>query len=94
MNQAKNALSDMAAKVGYGKRAFSEMLKSYTDMQSKTTGEIISNATRFTGQPIDLAAGDWEAEDIGITRVNASYGEDIACVHPILHLHSNMFLLK
>lgn len=84
MNQAKNALSDMAAKVGYGKRAFSEMLKSYTDMQSKTTGEIISNATRFTGQPIELAAGDWEADDIGITRVNASYGEDIACVHPIM----------
>lgn len=84
MNRIKNIITDRAEKVKYGKRAFSEMLKSYIDMQSKTTGEIISNATRFTGQPIELAAGEWEADDVGVSRVNANYGEDIACVHPIL----------
>lgn len=84
MSQIKNAVRDQADSTGFGVRAFDAMMKEYTNMLSRTTNEILDNSTKFTGQPIELAAGDWEADDIGITRVNANNGEDVACVHPIM----------
>lgn len=84
MNQVKNLVREQAKTTGFGVRNFDAMLKEYIDVQAQTTGEILNNSTRFTGQPIELASGEWDADDIGITKQSARGGEDIACVHPIM----------
>lgn len=81
-NRLSNILNDQAKKLKYPN--FKGMLKSYVETEEKKLGQIINNATQFAGQPIELACGEWMADDMGITRRNEKYGEDIACVHPIL----------
>lgn len=34
--------------------------------------------TSFTGQPMELNAGDWEAEDTGIFKKNG-FNDEMAC---------------
>lgn len=42
------------------------------------------NTTAFTGQPIELRCGYWQADDEGISFVNGMGIEYFACVHPIM----------
>lgn len=81
-NRLTNIIAEQAKKVKYV--GFKTMLKSYIQTEEKKLSQIVNSATQFTGQPIELASGDWIADDMGITRRNAQHGEDIACVHPIL----------
>lgn len=81
-NRLTNLIAEQAKKVGY--IGFKPMLKSYISTQEQKLGQIINNATQFSGQPLELASGDWQADDLCVTRRNAQHGEDIACVHPIL----------
>lgn len=80
MNRLTNIIAKNATEVNY--KGFRTMLKSYRDTMERPS-EILANVTRFSGQPLELCTGDWTADDEGITRTNANFGEDIACVHPI-----------
>lgn len=44
---------------------------------------MIDSVTRFEGQPIELACGDWKADDFGVS-ISTEYGEKTACSHPLL----------
>ena len=80
-NQRLTELTENAEKVGF--KGFARMLKAYAQTQSEK-GIVIDNSTQFTGQEIELKAGEWVADDFGVTRRNERNGEDIACVHPIM----------
>ena len=63
---------------------FLKMLASYRKSLKTISGTIyIDNVTNFSGQPLELNAGDWEADEGGITRHTGMY-EEVACVHPIM----------
>lgn len=44
----------------------------------------LDNITTFSGQPLELVAGDWEADDSGIRRRTGFGYDEVACVHPIM----------
>lgn len=50
-------------------------------MQASTI--IVSSPTQFQNQPIELDAGEWRADEGGISRWNGNF-EERACPHPIL----------
>lgn len=65
-------------------RGFKAMYKKYVESLKAQAGTIyIDNVTLFTGQPLELNAGDWEADDLGIRRKNG-FADEIACPHPIM----------
>lgn len=73
-------LAVYAASKGF--KGLKTMYKKY--IQSLSTNTIyIDNATSFTGQPLELNAGDWEAGDDGVYR-KVGFGEEVACPHPIM----------
>ena len=43
----------------------------------------IDNVTAFEGQPMELNAGDWEADEGGVCR-KTGFGYETACPHPIM----------
>ena len=66
-----------------GFRGFKKMLSKYSESLKMATTQIyINNATQFTGQKVELEAGDWTADDFGIRRSRGVF-EEIACCHPI-----------
>jgi hypothetical protein len=78
-----NIMAKQAESVGI--RNFKKLYSEYTKSVQKATAEIyISNSTNFHNQKIELNAGDWEADDLGIARQNGMYGREIACPHPLL----------
>lgn len=63
---------------------FKKLYGEYTKSLKRAASEIyIRNSTNFTGQPLELDAGDWEADDFGVTRTGGMMKE-VACPHPIL----------
>lgn len=65
-------------------RGFSTMYKNYiASLKAQNETVYIDNITNFTGQPLELNAGDWEAGDDGIYKKNG-YNPDVACPHPIM----------
>lgn len=83
--QMERKLSEMsieARKVGV--MNFKKLFTEYTKFLKRTSTEIyIENSTNFQSQPIELNAGEWQADDAGISKYG-TYGEEIACFHPIL----------
>ncbi len=81
--RAINKMSDIAkmVKVSNFKKLFGEYCAS---MRMLGHDDYIENASDFEGQEIDLATGDWHADEAGITRINKQGFEEIACVHPIM----------
>lgn len=78
-----NIMAKQAESVGI--RNFKKLYSEYTKSVQKATTEIyISNSTNFHNQKIELNAGDWEADDLGIARQNGMYGKEVACPHPLL----------
>lgn len=64
--------------------AFRKMLKTYIEAEAQRKKEfLVKNATAFTDQPIELDAGEWEADDLGVRKFNG-YSKEWACPHPIL----------
>ena len=58
--------------------------KKYVESLKAQSGTIyIDNVTNFTNQPLELNAGDWEADDSGIFKKNG-YNDEVACPHPIM----------
>ena len=65
-------------------RGFKAMYKKYVESLKAQAGTIyIDNVTRFTGQPLELNAGDWEATDLGVYR-RGGFADEVACPHPIM----------
>lgn len=65
-------------------KGFKTMYKRYLESLKVQSGTVyIDNVTNFTGQPLELNAGDWEAGDDGIFH-KAGFGEETACPHPIM----------
>lgn len=65
-------------------RGFKAMYKRYVESLKVQSGTVyIDNVTNFTGQPMELNAGDWEADDAGIYKKNG-FNDEMACPHPIM----------
>ena len=67
-----------------GFKGFKGMYRKYVEsikLQSNTI--YVDNATAFTGQELELSAGDWDATDEGIYKKNG-FSDEVACPHPIL----------
>ena len=65
-------------------RGFKAMYKRYVESLKVQSGTVyIDNVTSFTGQPMELNAGDWEADDTGIFKKNG-FNDEMACPHPIM----------
>lgn len=78
-------MEDLAAySVSKGFKGFKTMYKKYVESLKAQSGTIyIDNVTNFTNQPLELNAGDWEADDSGIFKKNG-YNDEVACPHPIM----------
>lgn len=67
-----------------GFKGVKTMYKRYVESLKAQDGTVyINNATMFSSQPLELDAGDWEADDGGVRR-KAGFGEEVACPHPIM----------
>lgn len=81
---AVNALADCARAVGLGASGFKRMLKTYMEARALESRMVyMDRTTEFSGQPLELDAGVWQADDFGVSR-QGRFGEEIACPHPIL----------
>lgn len=78
-------MEELAAySVSKGFKGFKTMYKKYVKSLKAQSGTIyIDNVTNFTNQPLELNAGDWEADDSGIFKKNG-YNDEVACPHPIM----------
>lgn len=75
-------LSMYARRQGF--QGFKTMYKKYIEGLKAQSGTIyVDNATNFTGQPLELNAGDWDATDLGVFKRNG-FADEVACPHPIL----------
>ena len=63
-------MEELAAySVSKGFKGFKTMYKKYVESLKAQSGTIyIDNVTNFTNQPLELNAGDWEADDSGIFK--------------------------
>ena len=76
------SLAAYAASKGF--RGFKSMYKKYVESLKAQSGTLyIENVTQFTNQPLELNAGEWEADDLGIHKKNG-FNDEIACPHPIM----------
>lgn len=80
--RAVEELSAYAASVGF--KGLKTMYKKYVEsLKAQRDTVYIDNVTNFNGQPLELNAGDWEADESGISR-KAGFGYEVACPHPIM----------
>ena len=72
-------MEELAAySVSKGFKGFKTMYKKYVESLKAQSGTIyIDNVTNFTNQPLELNAGDWEADDSGIFKKNG-YNDEVA----------------
>lgn len=76
------ALAAYAASKGF--KGFKTMYRNYVQsLKAQSNTIYIDNVTCFTGQPLELNAGDWEAGDDGIYK-KISFNTVVACPHPIM----------
>lgn len=85
LEQAKERMAAMAKKQGVTN--FKTLFNKYCDMVSISEGKVVGQSTSFDGQPLELETGEWFANDNGVSRVNRSGFEEIACLHPIIPVH-------
>lgn len=80
--QRLEELAEDASNKGF--RGFKKMYSEYTKTRNSKALTIYSDSvTEFTDQPLELDAGPWRADDLGIT-LRDGYTDVVACVHPIL----------
>lgn len=64
--------------------AFKKTYDAYCNsLKSQSSMIYIDNTTMFTGQPLELDAGTWEADDTGIFKITGD-GKNMACHHPVM----------
>jgi len=65
-------------------RAFKTMYKNYIQsLKAQQNDVYVDNVTKFSGQPLELNAGDWDAGEDGVFRKGAN-GMEYACLHPAM----------
>lgn len=81
----KQLLQQMKAKAGAcGVKCFVALFDAYCEMEAKKSGIIIENSTQFDGQELELFAGEYIADDLGVV-LHDKYGfEQVVCRHPIM----------
>lgn len=62
---------------------FMKLLEDYMRSLPTRTDAYADNICSFQGQQMELKCGDWECSENGILR-HTSFGDDYACVHPIM----------
>ena len=68
-----------------GVPGFRTMYRRYVQsVEGPGGGTAEGHLTAFTGQPLELDAGEWEAGDDGVRRRRPGGGEEVACPHPLL----------
>lgn len=68
-----------------GVNNFKTLFKGYCQKMKLAKNQTYAdNATNFDGQELELATGQWRADDFGITREGPFGSEVTACVHPIM----------
>lgn len=79
------AMARYAAGVGFKqlKKFYKAYLTGLKQSSSGGTVYVSGNPTCFDGQPMELNAGDWEADDGGIRR-NFGGVDCVACPHPVM----------
>lgn len=78
----------LAVMADYAKRqgfvGFKTMYKRYCETVSLPDGRMLAgNVTMFTGQLMELDAGEWEADDTGVLK-SSSLATLVACPHPVM----------
>lgn len=81
LEQLKSFLQNKAKELKV--TGFSKKFTEYVKLQKYQVSISGGCATEFEGQPIELATGEWVADDTGISRMG-KYGEEVACNHPIM----------
>ena len=75
-------MADYAKRQGFV--GFKTMYKRYCETVSLPDGRMLAaNVTVFTGQPMELDAGEWEADDTGVLK-SSSLATLVACPHPVM----------
>lgn len=75
-------MADYAKRQGFV--GFKTMYKRYCETVSLPDGRMLAgNVTMFTGQPVELDAGEWEADDTGVLK-SSSLATLVACPHPVM----------
>lgn len=78
----KDKLEERAKEVGFKK--FNVFNKNYLLSLKQQTPAIVSeNPTAFSGQPMELEAGNWRATDAGVEKMFVDKPV-FACMHPIM----------
>lgn len=73
-----------AYSVSKGFKGFKNMYRQYVQsVKAQSSTIYIDNVTTFTGQPLELNAGDWAAGDDGIYK-KSGFNNEVACPHPIM----------
>jgi uncharacterized protein (DUF927 family) len=63
---------------------FKKLYAQYTTSLKQAIADVyVNNATDFSGQPLELDAGDWQCDDYGVS-IKTGFGEEQACYHPIM----------
>jgi hypothetical protein len=79
---AVNELNKLAK--SYHIIGFMRMLEDYMkSLRMNRETVYVDNVTTFSGQPLELNAGDWEVSESGIMR-RTGFGDEVACTHPII----------
>lgn len=65
-------------------RNFKKMFTAFRQLQRKESRALVADrVTEFEGQELELDAGEWICDERGIRR-EGPFGDELACVHPIL----------
>lgn len=63
---------------------FKKLYAQYTTSLKQAIADVyVNNATDFSGQPLELDAGDWQCDDYGVS-IKTGFGDEQACCHPIM----------
>lgn len=63
---------------------FKKLYVKYTTSLKQAIADVyINNVTDFSGQPLELDAGDWQCDDYGVS-IKTGFGDEQACCHPIM----------
>ncbi len=84
--QRLEVLASEAKEIGYKsfKKSYDAFQKNLRKLNVRMDGTSFQNPTNFPGQPIELDAGDWRCDSMGVVRETGNGGTEIACIHPIM----------
>ena len=84
--QRLEVLASEAKEVGYKsfKKSYGAFQKNLRKLNVRMDGTSFQNPTTFPGQPMELDAGDWRCDAMGVVRETGNGGTETACIHPIM----------